>query len=238
MIVVDAVAALVFSPLLLVQAVLLRKRALRLPEASGLRAGTIGTGAALRLLIVGDSSAAGVGVETQGAAMAGQLTTALSANHTVQWRLIASTGATTPTTLARLQRETLEPADIVLVILGVNDVTRGGPQSAWLGCHAALRTLLRNRTGAQRLYIAEIPPLGGFPLLPHPLRWLLGRRAIRFDAALGADLALEPDTTYVSLPEALDPADMAKDGFHPGPVIYAKWAKKMAHQILSDGPFT
>jgi len=236
MILLDAAATLVLSPLLLLQALRLRKRALRLPEASGPRGGTLGAGPALRLLIVGDSSAAGVGVSTQNEALSGQLTTALAAHNTVTWQLIANTGATTATTLARLHAETLGQADIALVILGVNDVTRGGPQAGWLRTHARLRALLRHRTGAQRLYIGEIPPLGAFPLLPHPLRWLLGRRAARFDAALRIALAGEPDCAYVPLPDTLDPADMAQDGFHPGPVIYAAWGKEMARRILSDGP--
>lgn len=236
MILLDAVAALALSPLLLVQALRLRKRALRLPEALGPRTATQGDGPPISLLIVGDSSAAGVGVATQKQALAGQLGAALAPQHTVHWHLIASTGATTPTTLAHLQSEALPRADIVLIILGVNDVTRGGPQSAWLRTHATLRALLRDRTGARHLYISEVPPLGAFPLLPNPLRWLLGRRANRFDAALRAALASEHDTTYITLPDDLSADDMAEDGFHPGPVIYAAWAKKLARQMITDGP--
>lgn len=185
---------------------------------------------------MGDSSAAGVGAQSQDEALAGQLAKALGAHHTVAWHLVASIGATTPTTLARLKTEVLPPADIALVVLGVNDVTRGGPRPSWLRCHARLRALLRARSGAQRLYICQVPPLGGFPLLPHPLRWLLGRRATRFDTALRAALAREPDTRYAPLPDMLDVRDMATDGFHPGPVIYAAWASELARRILSDGP--
>jgi lysophospholipase L1-like esterase len=236
MIFFDTVVTVVLSPLLLVQAMGLRKRALRLPEADGPRSGTVGTGSSLRVFIVGDSSAAGVGVSTQDDALAGQLARALATQHTVHWHLIASTGATTKTTLERMTQEILPAADVVVMILGVNDVTRGGPQSAWLHSHARLRALLRTKTGAKDLFISQIPPLGDFPLLPHPLRWLLGRRAVRFDAALRKALRAEADTRYVDLPATLDPIDMAEDGFHPGPRIYALWAKEMARQILSDRP--
>lgn len=236
MILLDGVAIVLLSPLLLVQAIRLRKRALRLPEAAGPRSGTTGTGTALRLLIVGDSSAAGVGVQTQSNALAGQLSDALSVQHTVEWHLVASTGATTPSTILQLAREDLPPVDIVLIVLGVNDVTRGGPQSRWLRDHADLRAILRRRTGAAHLYVSQIPPLGAFPLLPDPLRWLLGRRGLRFDAALHAALGREADCTYVPFPDTLDPSDMAEDGFHPGPQIYSEWAKNLARRILSDGP--
>jgi lysophospholipase L1-like esterase len=235
--ILDGLVTVILSPVLLFQAIHLRHRALRLPEADGPRHGVVGDGPPLRILIIGDSSAAGVGAPTQDAALAGQLATALCPEHRVSWKLIASTGATTPTTLAALKAGTLPAADIVLVILGVNDVTRGGPMVRWLATHARLRALLRDKTGARRLYISQIPPLGAFPLLPDPLRWLLGRRALRFDAALHAALQTEADTIYVPLPDTLDPGDMAEDGFHPGPVIYAEWAKEMARRIISDGPF-
>ena len=237
MILRDIALAALLSPLLLYQARAVQKRALQLPEAAGPREGRIGEGPPLRLLIIGDSSAAGVGVADQADAVAGQISRALSAGLCVEWQLIASTGATTPSTVERLRHETLPPADIALIILGVNDVTRGGPMAGWLRSHANLRDMLRNRCGARHLYVSQIPPLGAFRLLPNPLRWLLGRRAKRFDAALDAALKTQADCNYLSFPTCLDPRDMAIDGFHPGPVIYADWSKEMARQICIGRPF-
>ena len=63
---------LALSPLLVAQALRTRARVPQLPEASGARAGTHGRRTTrLRLLIAGDSSAAGVGVATQDDALAG-----------------------------------------------------------------------------------------------------------------------------------------------------------------------
>lgn len=230
--ILDAVATAVLSPILLLQAVRLRKRALRLPEASGPRQGSLGNGPPLSILIVGDSSAAGVGAQTQETALVGQMTQSLASQYRVNWHLIARTGATTPATLARLKEHDLPFADLCVVVLGVNDVTRGGSMSGWLQNYAEVRTLLRQQTGAKRIYVCQVPPLGSFPLLPHPLRWLLGRRAIRFDAALDLALRAETDTEYVPLPDALNADDMAEDGFHPGPIIYAAWAQELARRIL------
>lgn len=236
--ILDTLATVALSPILLVQALRVRKIAQRLPEAAGPRHGSIGTGPDLRILIVGDSSAAGVGVGTQGHAFAGQLTAALAPYRTVHWTLIANTGATTPSLLAKLGAMALPQSDISIVILGVNDVTRGRPRAGWLKAHQTLRNLLRSKSDARRLYISEIPPLGAFPLLPNPLRWILGRRAARFGVALSTALKGEKDTRYMPLPDMLDVSDMAEDGFHPGPTIYTVWAKEMARQILSDEPPT
>lgn len=234
--ILDVAAKLVLAPVLGVQAIKVRNRALHLPEASGAREGAIGSGPPLRLLIVGDSSAAGVGVPTQSLALSGQLAAALASRFSVQWHLHAKTGATTASTLRSLDTRTLQPADIVVTALGVNDVTHAVPCSLWLRRQHNLRALLRERTGAKRLYVTGLPPLGLFPLLPDPLRWVLGRTATRFDRALSRSLAGEEDCVHVPQPTDLNTNHMAADGFHPGPEIYALWANEMASRIITDWP--
>ena len=64
-------AKLLLSPILVAQALTTRARLPCLPEAAGDRAGVIGRGPLLRLLMLGDSSAAGVGVAEQGQALTG-----------------------------------------------------------------------------------------------------------------------------------------------------------------------
>ncbi len=51
----------------------MRLTVLRLPEAHGERSGCCGNGNELNLLIIGDSAAAGVGVDEQSEALASQL---------------------------------------------------------------------------------------------------------------------------------------------------------------------
>lgn len=228
---------LVLSPILVVQGVMVVSKALRLPEADGPRSGTRGQGPALRLLIVGDSSAAGVGVSHQDMALAGQLTQGLAEKVEVSWRLIAATGATTSSTLETLEDTPLDAADVVITVLGVNDIVRSVPLRKWLRLQRRLRTTLRDRTGARHIYVTGMPPIGEFPLLPHPLRWVLGRNALRAGALLAADLADEPDATYAALPtDMLSVEHMAEDGYHPGPQVYAEWGKAMASRILTDWP--
>ncbi|MEM8598518.1 MAG: SGNH/GDSL hydrolase family protein, partial [Bacteroidota bacterium] len=56
---------ILLGPVLLAQGKRVRRVALKLPEPPGDRESTVGNGPPLRLLVVGDSSAAGVGAETQ-----------------------------------------------------------------------------------------------------------------------------------------------------------------------------
>ncbi|HSB98596.1 MAG TPA: SGNH/GDSL hydrolase family protein, partial [Burkholderiaceae bacterium] len=97
---------LALSPLLVVQAQQTRARVPRLPEAAGARDGVVGRGrVALRLLIAGDSSAAGVGVATQQQALAGQLLPRLAARRSarIHWALLARSGLTTAQTFELLR---------------------------------------------------------------------------------------------------------------------------------------
>jgi lysophospholipase L1-like esterase len=76
------------------------------------------------------------------------------------------------------------------------------------------------------------------PLLPQPLRWVLGADAQRFNKALTAAVASHKDRWTLPLPFADHLASagplMAEDGFHPGPAIYALWAEQLAGKISHE----
>jgi lysophospholipase L1-like esterase len=230
----DIVARALLLPVLLAQAAQVRSKALILPEAAGARAGLHGSGPDLRLLVLGDSSAAGVGVATQDAALSGQLLRALGDRFRLHWTLDAKTGATTQSTLARLRDTKPVAVDAVILALGVNDTTRLVPVSRWLKRQQSLYDLLRRDYGAKRIYVSGVPPLGQFPLLPHPLRWVIGRHAEALDTALSATLARHPDCAHIRFDLPLDPGLMAEDGFHPGAAVYQEWARVLATRIARD----
>ncbi len=216
-------------PVLVAQALAVRLRALKLPEAAGPRQGVEGFGPPLRLLIVGDSSAAGVGVDSQTQALTGRLVADLARDFTVHWRLEARTGATTGHMLRHLRRLDLGPVDVAVTALGVNDVTRQVPLRRWRRQQAALAALFLS-LGARQIWRSGLPPMQDFRLLPRPLRDVLGARARIFDAALNHD-SFGPMHRLPFDPQRLDPSGLAADGFHPGAPIYAAWAGDLAREI-------
>ena len=234
--VLDTLARFALSPLLIAQALKVRRIAQRLPEAAGPRSGVIGNGPPLRLRIIGDSSAAGVGVQTQTEALSGRLAIALADCFTVSWNLDATSGATTKSTHQRLKNNASDPADIIVTALGVNDVTRLLPRRAWLNQQMALFDDLRARHDPHQIYLSGVPPMGAFPLLPQPLRWTLGRHAQAFEATMQRHATTTNDLTYVPFDLPPDPALMASDGFHPNAQLNQLWAKEMASRIITDWP--
>ncbi|WP_417349091.1 SGNH/GDSL hydrolase family protein [Ferrimonas sp.] len=218
----------VLWPLLLYQGVRVRRTAVRLPQASGRRHGQVGQGPDLRVLVLGDSAAAGVGVDHQHQALSGRLAEALQPNFNLHWRLVARSGLTTAKMLRYLSKRKAETFDVVVISLGVNDVTRGVGARKWLGQQQQLVTLLRDKFGCRHIVAAAIPPIGQFPVLPQPLRWTLGRHASVLDGRVRQWMAQQPDCDRVEFGPLDDPALMASDGFHPGPEIYRLWAQEVA----------
>lgn len=232
----DTVFRAVVSPLLIAQALKVRRTAQSLPEANGPRSGTLGNGPALRLAIIGDSSAAGVGVPRQSEALSGALNQMLAQEFEVSWHLDALTGATTQSTLKRLEDAASTPLDVIIIALGVNDVTRLIPARTWVKQQQRLIDRLLTLYHPKQIYFSGMAPIEHFPLLPEPLRWTLGRHANKLERHRIAHLATLQNTTHVPFDLPLDPALMASDGFHPSAALYTLWAKEMAGRIISDWP--
>lgn len=232
-----AFATPLLAPLLLLQGLRVRRTVPQLPEPPGERAGQVGSGDLLRLLVIGDSSAAGVGAPTQSQALIGHLSTTMSLECPLRWRLEAKTGATTASTLKGLSEVEPEEFDLAVSVLGVNDVTSPTSVGSWLDNQALLRNLLRARFGVKRIVVCGLPPMGEFPALPQPLRWYLGSKAKRFDAAIGRAVGTEENVHYFPLDFARDVALMAKDGFHPGPGAYADWGRRLGEFVLTVSSF-
>ncbi len=224
-------ATIVLGPLLMVQGLWVRKRIPKLPEPEGSRSGMVGRGTKVRILVLGDSAAAGVGVAHQDQALAGPLAAALSVNYSVEWRLEAVSGTTTSAALERLVGIGCGEYDVAVTSLGVNDVVAGVGRDRWREQQRLLRALLRERFGVSRIVVSGFPPVAAFPALPQPLRWYLGRRSRELDADLERDVRGEADVTYLSLDFVSDMSLMAVDGFHPGPEIYRSWADAAARVI-------
>ncbi len=219
------------GPLLLAQGLLVKRRALRLPEPAGPRMGSTGEGPTLRLLVLGDSAAAGVGVAHQSDALLGQLVARLADGYRVDWTLHARTGATTAATLQSLNKLAPAAFDVVVTSLGVNDVTAGRSRAAFLADQRELIARLKSDFGARLIVISGFPPVHRFPLLPQPLRWYLGQQAKHFDRDLEAAMASDPSCIFYRQPSD-GPLDMmASDGFHPGAAVYARWAGLVADLV-------
>ncbi len=222
---------LLMAPVLLPQGIFIRKSTPRLKEAAGPRNGIEGQGKPLRLLLIGDSAAAGVGVEHQSQALSGQLISTLCDQFRIDWQLIAKTGVTTKEVWRKLSDHPKQDYDIVIVSLGVNDVTTQLSSSEWMKLQKRLVAQLRDCFSCQQIILTKIPPMHKFPALPNPLRWYLGSKAKAFNRKLERWVSTQSDCETITIEHQLDPDQMASDGFHPGPEIYQYWGNAVAQVI-------
>jgi lysophospholipase L1-like esterase len=224
------------APALLMQGARLRRTALRLPEAAGPRSGRVGAGdaAPLRLLFIGDSSAAGVGVDWQHEAMPQQAAemVATALRRPVRWQLVARSGVNTREATALVLAQPLDPADVVISALGVNDVTSQRGAAGFVADYAALLRVTRERTGALQAVVCGLPPMQVLPAAPQPLRWYLGQCATRLDRALQRFCVQQGRLRFLSLGWA-QAHEMARDRFHPGQLQYRRWAELVAQQVVA-----
>ncbi len=229
-------AKLLLSPLLVAQALATRARLPRLPEAAGPREGEVGRGPVLRLLMIGDSSAAGVGVAEQSRALAGYLPSALArqASVRVQWRLFARSGLTSAQCLEQLQSSAALHADVAVVVLGVNDVVDQVPSQRAVAARASIANRLRNAHGVAHVVFAPLPPVHHFPALPQPLRWIAGQDAKRHDEAVAAWARTRSDVSHVAIDLPLNREVMANDGFHPGEPVYRICGIALAEHVAQQ----
>lgn len=223
-------------PVLLAQGRRTRRTTERLPEAQGETIGQAGDGEPLlRLLVIGESPVAGVGVKTYEEALAAQLARCLSVRlaRPVQWRALGENGADAVRVLAHLVPRVRAPCDLALVVLGVNDTTHFTSVRRWRECVRAIVDALR-AAGAGEVILAGVPPMGRFTALPQPLRFWIGLRAATLDAELRQVAAREPGVRYVAVPALVAPEHLARDGYHPSAAGCAAWSERLADALASQ----
>jgi lysophospholipase L1-like esterase len=208
----------------------------RLPEAGGDPHGDApGAGAPLRLVALGESTVAGVGAEHHGEGITACLAARLASRtaRAVRWQAVGRSGAT-----ARSARAELVPrlvgveADVLVLVLGVNDVLRFGTAAQWgTDLHALVDAAWDALGGARPTVVSPLPPLGEFGCFPQPLRAFLGLKAAAFDAVTRAVAAARGLVVAPALPP-LTPEVFATDGFHPSARGYAAWADGLAAAAL------
>jgi lysophospholipase L1-like esterase len=235
---IDIVARALLFPLLYAQAQGVRAGVEPLPEPPGPRAGREGKGNdGIRLLVIGDSSAVGVGAPHQDLALAKPLARNLArlTGRAVRWTLLAEAGLTSAAALAYLKARDVPDADLAVVVLEVNDITNQVPSAQALKYRGEIAVWLEAHAEVSQVLFPALPEMELFPSLPQPLAWWAGqmsRRNNRAQARWAANWPLaRPRVAHVPMDGVLRVDLMASDGFHPGPGLYARVAEHLAAAI-------
>lgn len=225
---------ILLGPILIIQGLWVRQKTPILPEPEIPAKGVRGKGRRLKLLLLGDSSAAGVGAEAPEQALLEQLLGQLTQHHEVAYLMLAETGRSTAQMNALLKSSEPNQFDVIITALGVNDVTSQVSVKAWIKQQQALISILKTKHQPQLIIMSGLPPVRDFPALPWPLNAYLGAVANRLNTALQKICAAHAGVYFHSLRDFPEQAQAASDGFHPGPSTYQIWAERLAAQIIKS----
>lgn len=218
------------------QALYVKRSTIRLPEATGPKKGLLdGIEPKLKILHVGESTVAGVGVinveEGLTANIAKELNT--STKKEVQWQIHGVNGIKLKELLEHLQKNPPDQCDIALITMGVNDTTKLTTIKKWNQYINQTITLLKPVTRGPIIF-TQVPPMVQFPALPAPLKYLLGLRSAILDLSLKRICQNNSGIYHVASEPKVEPDYMAKDGYHPSELGYSEWAKSIGPKILAS----
>jgi lysophospholipase L1-like esterase len=218
---VSRLPAIALAPVVLVQAARLRRRIPLLAAPSGDRAGGRGR---VRLVVVGDSTAVGTGVDALDDALPGRLGELLGA----RWQVAGRNGATAGEVLRdHIPEAARASADVAVLLVGWNDAMKLRSARAFArDLAASIERLAVARPGGRVVVVAP-PVFADFAALPQPLRFALGAHA----AGLTSVAARVAGEHGADLAPGFDGRSVSVDGFHPDRAGYERLAHGIAHAL-------
>lgn len=213
------------------QGLWLKRNAIRMPEASGPRNMSLGEQqeGEINVLYLGESPAAGVGIEKIEDAVSAQVAYKLAERQKVELQLVAQNGIKIKELLLKLQQTKTSQPDISIITMGVNDCTNLTSSKGW---QTSLDEIIKElqRRGSKHIFFTAVPPLQQFPLLPAPLNWIMGYRAYLLNHLLEKS-CLNNNAQFLAFSATLEPEMICSDGYHPNEKGAELWANSISQQI-------
>jgi len=214
----------------------IRKTTMRLQPPSGNPyLSAPGKGKPIRVLVIGDSSAAGVGVDKLEDSLGGQLVKYLNemSGRPVEVRVSGNNSAT-----AGQLRDFIVPNlrheeyDYISLNIGTNDAKNFHKGNRFCKEFGGLLYALKAKFPGAVIIWGGLIDVSKMPALPSPLNKLMNIR-VRIIRRNGKTLcqergALAPDSRWQPIPE-----NFARDGFHSSALGYARWAEELAEFLLA-----
>ncbi|HET8659022.1 MAG TPA: SGNH/GDSL hydrolase family protein [Micromonosporaceae bacterium] len=220
------------AALLAAEAVAARARRYAQPTLGLALRSTVGdiTAPPLRLVLLGDSAAMGVGVDRLADTVGGRLAAMLTRDYArrVELSSVAVAGSRSVDLATQVARALLATRpDVALILVGAKDAT-GLRRPVDAGAHVAA-AVRRLREAGAGVVLGTCPDLGAAWAFAPPLRQVvgwLGQRVARAQAraALEAGASVVDLATETGPVFRADPGTLCSDGYHPSADGYQVWA--------------
>lgn len=246
---IGAMLTIPLLPILYFQGKRVRTTMPALPEAIGSEGSSKkASKRQLKMLAIGESTIAGVGVVHHKDGFIGTLAEALSEklNARIQWKIYAKSGYT-----ARQVNDKIVPhisentVDLVVLGLGANDAFTLNSPRKWKKHIADLLQSIKEKFGEVPVVFINMPPIKEFPAFTSIMKLTVGNlvevlgKTLKtllstIDSVYYYDRIMSIDDWLVRLNIRATKADFFSDGVHPSALTYQVWAKDFANYIIEN----
>jgi lysophospholipase L1-like esterase len=232
------IALLPLAPFLFLQGQITRWKIGLLPNAGGDTSGRTGDGDdTAKLLVLGESTVAGLGARTHELALAGRFAHSLSRHigRPVAWHVVGLNGVTARRTIGELLPQVPdEPFDYILLGIGGNDVMKLSSPVRWRRDMLELLGTLRERNPDAVIFISNCPMIIASPALPQPIKGILWELSKMHNANI-IDFTRDMQRVYYyPQPVGFRNEGFFADGIHPSEQGYSDWAAAMMDHFAAN----
>jgi len=235
-----------FLPILYLHGKKVKKQLVQLPGAKnphGKNGQNYSKG--FKVLFLGESTMAGVGVPTHAEGFPGALCQTLSENlkQTIEWEVIAKSGYNVRACIGLIKNlPSLEIFQLLIIGLGANDAFQLNSPNRWKRDMSLLIKTIRQKGFHGSIVFTPMPPIQSFPAFTRLMKAIPGKLVTWLGEALSEQLKIEGQCYYhnennmlESWLKAMDAPNTEaffSDGIHPSGMAYRLWGKETAHFLL------
>jgi lysophospholipase L1-like esterase len=250
---VGAIISAPLLPIMFFQGKKIRENVPKLPEARNPK-GYIKTDSekTLKILAIGESTIAGIGVDFHENGFIGSLAKEISAktNHSILWKVYAKSGYTAKKVRKRLVPKIVDStADIIVIGLGGNDAFKLNSPDVWIFQINLLIKDLKRKFPKTPIYFTNMPPIKEFPAFTSTIKFVIGnlveilgkrlyRKTRNMENVHYNKEVVDLETWRKRYNLEGDISAFFSDGVHPSKLTYQVWGKDMATFIMNTKNFT
>lgn len=236
-------------PLMYYQGKQIRKKVPELPEAKGIEGQAYSDKAkanTLKILSIGESTIAGIGVQTHEEAFTGSFARELSQLYdmNVKWKVYARSGYTARKVEKKIVPKIIEnQADLIVIGLGGNDAFTLNRPSQWKADIRLLLQSLQLKFPKAVIVFCNMPPIKEFPAFTPLIKFTVGnlveilgnelQKVVKdFQKVYYFNERITLEIWMSRFQLNMEKESFFSDGVHPSKLTYQTWGKDVANKVF------
>ncbi len=251
--ILGSIISIPLLPIMYLQGKKIKKNIPKLPEAEGTQGiFSINSNKTLRILTIGESTIAGVGVKNHKEGFTGALASELATklNTNIDWKVYAKSGYNAKQVDEKIIKHITESnIDLIVIGIGGNDAFELNSPKKWNNDVRNLINNLRHKFKEVPIVFVNMPPIKEFPAFTSLMKFTIGNLVSLLGEELVKVVKDYKNVFYYS--REISSADLTKrlnltvkssdffsDGVHPSKITYQVWAKDVSMFIKQSKEIT